>query len=408
MPCRRVTPPDRDDAPASLKSIMFSVAWPAFLLGQDPSVRIMCISYNDDLARRHSMDTRRIMESEWYRAAFPRTVLAKRTETDLETTLGGTRLATSIGGSVTGFGAEWIIIDDPLKAEDALSKALRERVNTFYSGTLTSRLNDKIKGRIVLAMQRLHEEDLAGYLLAQGGWTELKLAAIAEEDAEILVGDGRVHIRRKDELLQPDRETLEILERDRAAMGSGPFQAQYQQAPVPDQGNAIKREWLCEYATLPDLSQGQMVQSLDTAQKTEPSNDYSVLTTWLWAGDNHYLIDLFRARCDYPTLRAKVIEQWDRHRPERLLIEDTGSGTGLLQDLRYCRGDIVTSAVQAKEAKSVRVGMASALIENRRIFLPKDAPWLQDCMTELLGFPAAKHDDITDSIVQYLNWVRSR
>lgn len=394
--------------PRSLKSITFSVAWTAFLLGQDPSVRIMCVSYNDDLARRHSMDTRRIMESEWYRAAFPRTVLAKRTETDLETTLGGTRLATSIGGSVTGFGAEWIIIDDPLKAEDALSKTLRERVNTFFSGTLHSRLNDKIKGRIVLAMQRLHEDDLAGYLLAQDGWTELKLAAIAEEDAAVPTGDGRVHLRKKDDLLQPDRETLEILSRDRVAMGSGAFQAQYQQAPVPDEGNAIRREWLCEYVAAPDLSQGQIIQSLDTAQKTEPSNDYSVLTTWLSVGDNHYLIDLFRARCDYPTLRAKVIEQWDRHRPERLLIEDTGSGTGLLQDLRHFRGDIVTSGIQAKDSKSVRVGMASALIENRRMFLPKEADWLQECLTELLGFPAAKHDDIIDSIIQYLNWIRSR
>lgn len=394
--------------PRSLKSITFSVAWPAWLLGQDSTMRIMCVSYSEELARRHSRDTRRVMQAPWYQALFPATILEKITEMELETTLGGTRLATSIAGSVTGLGAEWIIIDDPLKAEDALSKLLREKVNAFYSGTLYSRLNDKLTGRIILVMQRLHQDDLAGYLIEQGDWTELKLPAIAEEDADVPIGEGDVYPRKKGDLLQPDRETLEILERDRVLMGSGAFQAQYQQTPVPDEGNTIKREWLCEYVNPPERSRGRIVQSLDTAQKTEPSNDFSVLSTWLWVDDNHYLLEVFRERCDYPTLRSRVIEQWDRHRPERLLIEDTGSGTGLIQDLRHLRGDIATVAILARDCKIVRVSTASALIENRRVFLPPEAPWLQDCLTELLGFPSAKHDDIIDSMVQYLNWVRNQ
>lgn len=393
--------------PRSLKSVTFSVAWPAFLLGIDPGVRIMCVSYGEELARRHSVDTRRIMQSTWYRQLFPATVLSKQTETELETTAGGTRLATSVGGSVTGLGADWIIIDDPLKADEALSKQARDRVNTFFSSTLHSRLNNKLRGRIVLVMQRLHEEDLAGYLIEQGGWYELKLPAIADENVEVPIGRGEVQRRVKGDLLQPDRETFDVLERERRVMGSGPFQAQYQQAPVPDAGNMIKREWLCEYVTPPDLFSGRIVQSLDTAQKTEPSNDYSVLTTWLKVEDRHYLLDLLRGRYDYPTLRAKIIEQWDLHHPERILIEDAGSGIGLVQDLRHLRGDIVSLPIPAKEPKSVRVGTASALIENRRLYLPREAPWLQQCLTELLGFPSARHDDITDSVVQYLNWVRS-
>lgn len=235
---------------------------------------------------------------------------------------------------------------------------------------------------------------MESYLLEQGGWSELKLPAIAQEDAEVPIGLGRVHVRKKSELLQPDRETLAILERDKGAMGSALFQAQYQQAPVPDEGNAIKREWLREYMTPPERTSGRIIQSLDTAQKTEPSNDYSVLSTWISHGDSHYLLDMFRGQWDYPTLRTRVTEQWDRHQPERLLIEDAGSGTGLIQDLRSLRGDIITTPIQAKEAKSVRVGTASALIESRRVFLPKEAPWLQECLTELLGFPSAKHDDI--------------
>lgn len=316
-------------------------------------------------------------------------------------------MATSIGGSVTGLGADWIIIDDPLKAEDALSKPLRERVNSFFSGTLHSRLNNKLEGKIVLVMQRLHEQDLAGYLLEQGGWSELKLQAIAEDDGEIALGEGEVHQRKKNDLLQPDRETLEVLDRERIIMGSGAFQAQYQQTPVPDAGNLIKREWLREYVALPERSLGRLVLSVDTAQKTEPSNDYTAVTAWLRIGEQHYLIEVYRGRWDYPTLRSKMVELWDLYRPERMLIEDAGSGTGLIQDLRHVRADIVSVPIKATDSKSVRVGTASALIENGRVYLPKEAPWLQQCLTELLGFPAARYDDITDSVVQYLNWVRS-
>lgn len=202
--------------PRSLKSITLSVAWPAFLLGLDPSTRIMCVSYADDLVRRHSVDTRRVMLSAWYQALFPGTVLAKQTETELETTAGGTRFGASIGGSVTGLGAEWIIIDDPHKPDEALSKLFREKVSTFYSTTLHSRLDDKQTGKIILVMQRLHEDDLAGHLLEQGGWTELMLQAEAEEDAEIPIGPNLVYRLGKGELLQPDREPQDVLDLQRA------------------------------------------------------------------------------------------------------------------------------------------------------------------------------------------------
>ena len=156
--------------PRSLKSILISVAWSAWLLGQRPGERIVCVSYGDDLVRRHAIDTRKVMQSKWYCELFPDTVLTKATETEIETTAGGRRIGTSVGGSLTGLGGNWILIDDPMKAEDAFSAAERERVKRWYRSTLVSRADNKLTGRIILAMQRLHEDDLAGHLQTQGGW----------------------------------------------------------------------------------------------------------------------------------------------------------------------------------------------------------------------------------------------
>lgn len=394
--------------PRSLKSTMVSVVWTAFLLGHDPTSKIMCVSYSEDLASLHSRNTRRLMESRFYRQVFPGTVLAKSSEMELETTQGGLRYATSVGGTVTGRGADWIIIDDPSKADDALSKAALEKVAAFYTNTLSTRLNDPPTGRIILVMQRLHEEDLAGVLLSGGGWKELKLPARATEDCLIATGTTSFHQRRQGDLLDPTRLPLSYLMERERQMGSAAYQAQYQQEPVPAEGNLIKREWICTYKALPALESGRVIQSLDTAQKTAPSNDYSVLTTWLWVVDKFYLVDVFRERVDYPSLKAAIIRQHDRYRPERVLVEDIGAGTSLMQDLRACRGDIRAFPIKAREPKEVRVGTVSALFQNKQVFFPVDAHWLDQCEREVLGFPGAKHDDIIDSIAHFLNWTRTQ
>ena len=392
--------------PRSLKSITVSVAWTAFLLGLDPSAKIMCISYNEDLAKTHSRSARRLMDSQFFRQLFPRTILAKSTELELETTLGGLRYATSIGGTVTGRGADWIIIDDPSKAEDALSKPALEKVIAFYNSTLSTRLNDPTKGRIILVMQRLHELDLAGHFLAGDEWSELTLSAQTKENCVIPTSATTSYLRTAGELLDPVRLPLAYLQGREREMGSAAYQAQYQQAPVPAEGNIIKRQWLCHYRTPPPFDTGRIIQSLDTAQKTDPAHDFSVLTTWLWVGDKYYLLDVRRGKFAYPDLKAMVIAQYDRYRPERILIEDAGCGISLAQDLAAQRPDILTKAIKPKVSKEVRVASASALFENQQVLFPADASWLDECEREVLGFPGARHDDIVDSIAQFLNWVR--
>ena len=245
--------------PRSLKSICASVALPAWLLGRDPTRRILCVSYSADLAAKHARDCRAVMMAAWYMSLFPTTRIDKSAETEFTTTQLGFRFATSTGGTLTGRGGNIIIIDDPLKPTDAHSDARRLDLQQWVGNTLFSRLDDKNTGAIVLVMQRLHIDDLAGYLKEQGGWEVLSLPAIAEVEQEVSIGPNKVHHRRVGEVLHPDREPLAVLERLRAEMGSYDYNAQYLQAPVPLDGNMIKWEWFVFFSDRPALPEGAII-----------------------------------------------------------------------------------------------------------------------------------------------------
>jgi len=250
--CRRllITQP-----PRSLKSICSSVAFVAWALGHDPSLRFICVSYTDDLAKALARQFRMVVTSRWYQRLFPKMRLKRDTEAECSTTLGGGRLATSVGGTLTGRGADIIIIDDPLKADDARRDAARTAVNEWYASTLVSRLNDKQTGSIVIVMQRLHQDDLAGYVSSRSeDWTHLDLPAIAIEDQDVEIGPGLVHRRKAGEALHPEREPIRILDSLKAQLGELTFSAQYQQRPVPAVGNLIKRDWLRHYEQLPQIA----------------------------------------------------------------------------------------------------------------------------------------------------------
>ena len=182
--------------PRSLKSICVSVAYVAWLLGHDPTRRVIVVSYSNEFAAELHRQFRMVIDAPWYRALFPAMRPARDSGTELVTTAGGSRYATSVGGTLTGRGADLIVVDDPLKAEEAMSEQARKRVIDWYAGTLVSRLNDKENGPIIVVMQRLHENDLAGHLLGQGGWEHLDLPAIAVDDCLIALGHGKMMARR--------------------------------------------------------------------------------------------------------------------------------------------------------------------------------------------------------------------
>src|SRR5580700_9482607 len=161
--------------PRSLKSICVSVAYVAWLLGHDPTRHVIVASYSGDFAAELHRQFRMVIASEWCAAVFPNLHLAKETGLEVVTSQGGSRYATSVGGTLTGRGADLIIVDDPLNANEVHSETARKRVIDWYGGALVSRLNDKQTGSIIAVMQRLHEDDLAGHLLRQGGWNHLNM-----------------------------------------------------------------------------------------------------------------------------------------------------------------------------------------------------------------------------------------
>ena len=387
--------------PRSLKSIMCSVAFPAFVLGQDPTKRLIVASYSADLAIKHGNDFRTVVNSAEYHAIFPgmRASALKNTQAEVVTTLNGFRLAISVDGTLTGRGGDIIIIDDPIAALAALSQKSRDHVLNWYSNALLSRLDDKQNGAIVLVMQRLHEDDLAGVLLrGSDEWTVVNLPAIAEQNERIPIGNGQVHFRRAGDVLHPEREPREVLESLRAQLGPEIYSAQYQQRPVPPGGGMIKRAWVRRYDRLPQS--GLMIQSWDVANKQGEENDFSVCTTWRVHEKKYYLIDVLRGRFDFPTLRRKVSEQAKLHNASQILIEDAGFGTALIQEFKTA--DFSVIAVKPEYDKKIRMGIQAGKFENGQVFFPKEAPWLRDLEAELFAFPNDRHDDQVDSISQAL------
>lgn len=396
--------------PRSLKSICTSVAFVAWALGHDPSLRFLCVSYSDSLANDLARQFRMVVESEWYRRAFPRMRLKKETKTECITTRGGGRVALSVGGSVTGRGADFIIIDDPLKAEDGASESARRSAIDWYDGTLSTRLNDKERGVIILVMQRLHQEDLAGYLIERGGWQQLNLPAIALEDTAVPIGPDEMHRRKQGDVLHPARESRETLERIKAEVGSLQFSAQYQQSPIPPEGNLVKREWLKTYDLAPRPEPGvKIVQSWDIATTTDERNDWSVCTTWAIKEKDYYLLDVWRGRVEFPDLRRKIVRHAMDHRAQTVLIEKAGPGLQLVQDLRQdaTPGFPRPIGITPDGDKLMRMETQTPRIEAGHVLLPKEAPWLGTLLEELLAFPRGRHDDQVDSVSQFLRWAWS-
>ena len=393
--------------PRNLKSVCASVAFPAFVLGHDPSTRIVCASYSQDLTAKHARDCRAVIESSWYRQLFPGTRIdpRKNAEGEFETTAKGYRLGTSVGGTLTGRGGSVIIIDDPLKPAEAMSETKRKSVSDWYDSTLSSRLDNKKEDVIILIMQRLHVDDLVGHVLERGEpWTHLNLPAIADAPQEISLGTGTYYRRAEGEVLHPAREPMSVLDDLRATMGSQSFSAQYQQAPVPPGGAMIKGDWLRRYDRLPDPKPGaQIVQSWDTASKASKTNDYSVCTTWLIQGSDYYLLDVFRQRLEFPDLRRRIVAHAELHAAKAVLIEDAGSGTALIQDMRH-EGKIRPIAIRPDGDKLVRLEGQSAVIEAGHVLLPEKASWIGDFLVEMLSFPFGRYDDQVDSVSQFLNW----
>ncbi len=395
--------------PRSLKSHMASIAFPAFLLGHNPSTSIICASYGQDLADKLAGDCRSLMTSDWYQGLFPSTRLATRRPmlNDYMTTKKGFRLSTSVSGVLTGRGADFIIVDDPLKPDEALSETQRKSANDWFDHTVVSRLNDKRTGCIILIMQRLHEDDLVGHVLQQGDWHTLRFPAIAEENEHYTIQTPyreRTFTRQQGEALHPERESLSLLARMRAIQGEYNFAGQYQQSPSPLGGGMIKTHWFKTYTPADLPMEFELVfQSWDTANKSSELSDFSVCTTWGLRKNQLYLLHVLRKRLDYPDLRRTVKQQAELYRAKTVVIEDKASGTQLIQDL-LADGVHGTTRYEPQMEKIMRMHSVSSTIENGFVHVPVEADWLPEYLHEISAFPKGKYDDQIDSTSMALDW----
>lgn len=400
--------------PRNLKSICASIAFPAWALGRDPSLKFICSSYSSELADKLARDTQMIMSSPFYRQIFPGTQLStnRRAAHDFTTTAHGYRYAVSAGGSLTGRGADFLIIDDPLKPDEASSEVQRQSINDWFDGTALSRLDNKQEGAIVIIMQRLHLHDLVGHVLAKGGdWHVLNLPAIAEEETthtfQTWLGPQMV-TREVGSVLHAAREPLHTLEEMRSRMGEYVFAGQYQQSPVPLGGAIIKEAWL-QYYTPQELPEkfDLLVQSWDTASKMSESAAYSVCVTIGIKNQKAYLVDVFRKRMEFPALKAEAIRLYRQFKPHHILVEDKSSGTQLIQEMKEVQMYNV-KAVKPSGDKETRLVRHSVKFENGRVKLPREAYWLHEFRLELISFPSSRFADQVDATTQALDYLEER
>jgi len=395
--------------PRYLKSITISVAWTAWLLGHDPSLRIMTASYSQALSNKHSQDCRLLLNSKWYQDLFPWTRITKgeSQKSKFVTTKRGFRFSTSTGGTATGEGGDILIVDDPQNPNKINSRKYRKNTIEWFEQTFVSRLNNKKNGAIILIMQRLHENDLCGYLLKNKSqhWDHLKIPAIYEEETiftkpyKLIIDPGAV--------LHEEREDINALNKLKSELGQYNFAAQYNQDPIPSAGSMIQKSWIKYYKNNDKILFTQIIQSWDTAIKAKDDHDYTVGITMGVNKDGYYLLDVCRVKVEFPQLVELLKNKCYKWLPQVVLIEDKGSGQSLIQILsREIKAPII--GIKPKFDKVTRFAIHSTKFETGQIFINSEASWRVAFEHELLAFPKASHDDQVDALSQALSYLQRR
>jgi len=387
------------------KSLLGSVAFPTWMLGHDPSLKIICGSYGDELARDFAMLSRDVLRSPIYRDLFPKTRLTSDGGAPhrLMTTLGGYRQSTSVGGPVTGKGADIIIVDDPLKAKDAItSQAARDDAYGWINGTLMSRFDKPGEGRMIVLSQRLHSDDLIARLRDDGGWELLSVPAEALVPMELDIGEKRPWILKAGDPLFPERFDHEALLQLRTDLGEANYAAQILQDPQALGGAIFKVKDFELYpkAIIEPVGAEAIYQSWDTAISERETAAYSVCTTWAIYGKRFALINVFRERLGFPALLKAVKDQYAKYRPRGVIVEKASSGTAIYQQLRQDGYDWIHE-VTPRGSKLERAMHQAPKIEAGRVGLPQKAPWAATFLAEVADFPNGRSDQV-DSMTQFL------
>lgn len=382
------------------KSWLCSMYFPAWHLCKRPKSMVMLTSYSSTFATLWGKRTRNIIQEYGNKYFGVRVSSDTRAKGEWEMAgHGGIMKATGVGGDITGRGADILIVDDPVKNyEEAFSKKIRDNIWEWFTSTAYTRLEPN--GKIVLIMTRWHSDDLAGRLLSNdeyGEWQQLILPSLARADDPL----GR----KEGEALWPDRYDADRLKKIRRDIGSFMFSALYQQDPMPSDSQIFDPEWWQYYSG--DVDVAFKIQTWDTAFKKEEKNDYSVCSTWGINQNGYFLIDRLKAKMVFPDLIREVRKQHAKHKPRAVLIEDAASGQDLISTLKREAKIKGIEAIPPKN-KVIRAHATTPLVEAGEVFLPKDAPWLDDFVSEHSAFPDGSHDDQVDTTTMSLEFLKDR
>lgn len=391
--------------PRHMKSLAVSVFWPVWTWTRNPAFRWLFASYAQSLSTRDSLKCRRLIESPWHQRKWGhlyRLADDQNLKMRFDNTATGYRIATSVGGLTTGEGGDAVVVDDPHNVLEALSDLKRERALTWWDQSMSTRLNDPATGVKVIVMQRVHERDLSGHVLEQGGYEHLCLPARYEPTTYVTCIGWQDPRTEPDELLWPERFTEQDITDLERSLGSYAAAGQLQQRPSPAGGGTLPREWWKFYTDLPDLD--TVILSWDMTFKDTKGSDFVVGQVWGRAGADAYLIDQVRARLDFPgTLKAfrSQVQQW----PEAAAkyVEDKANGPAVIAMLRREVAGIIP--VTPDGGKEARAAAVSPFIEAGNVHLPDPAthPWVHGFIEECAAFPRGAHDDQVDAMTQALN-----
>lgn len=394
--------------PRYSKTELAVVNFAAWAMGKAPDSEFIHTSYSGTLAANNSFQARELVQYDEYRHIFPEVEIRgdSNAKNEWRTTEGGVFYATGAMGTITGYGAGKhrpsfggaIIIDDPHKADEAKSNVKRRNVIEWFSTTLESRKNSK-DTPIILIMQRLHQEDLAGWLLNGGNgekWEHIMLPALRD--------DGTA--------LWPEKHDVETLKRMEAS-NRFVFAGQYQQRPTVQGGNIMRGDWFQLYDVAPRIKYRAIYA--DTAQKTAEHNDYSVFEEWGLGEDGKiYLLDLIRGKWEIPELERRAPAFWNKAKGRdmaamgqlrQMKIEDNASGTGLIQRMKLDHR-IPVAGIKRTKDKYTRLTDVVGYIESGYVCLPRNAPFLSDFVGECEAFTADDshpHDDQIDPMIDAIN-----
>lgn len=418
--------------PRAMKSLAVSVFWPAWAWAEAPHLRWLYSSYAQTLSTRDSVKCRRLLESPWYRARYGhrfRLTSDQNVKNRFENDKTGLRLATSVGGSATGEGGDVIVADDPHKIEEGDSLTMRLSTIDWWDQTMSTRMNDPDRSAQVIVMQRIHETDLAGHVLEQGGFTHLCLPAEYEPSHPFVwPDDPRTE---PGELLWPERFGRAALERLKRSLGSRAAAGQLQQLPAPKEGSILKRHWWRYYAPGQPPHVWYLIQSWDTAFKDKTTNDYVAGQLWGLRGANRYLLRIVRGHWDLPEtkrqIRAMTAFAWELESPGAvpmvILVENRANGPEVIAELRAEIAGLVP--VNPHGDKVQRVHAVTPQLEAGNVFLPgfalpgkvegasdydldeaRSPASTAELVHQAALFPAGAHDDDVDALTQALSRAR--